>query len=324
MSKGCHGTIQKIEGNLVLKTIKLDLNFFQKIFLYFRSLFCEKYPLKEANYIKSYRIEQNFYSNNSKSELGIFLPKIKSLNVNYKLEYSILMEDLSLFISNNRDMDLFISIIKDIAKFHMKFWNRKINYEVWKNGGYWTGNKRENDKNKFYKKYEIAIKNLINITNLKYEDFNAIKINIEKIKEYYEDFETLIHGDLKIENLFLSKNGLYLIDWQWVGYGKCATDIMYLLFTSLPSNLLNKENLEILLKEYCSINKNVNFDKIYKDFKIASLDFFIYLICCKWYNITIEAINKNEFEKNDGLHIRNVNQIESIIKLISEICLEDF
>jgi len=322
MNRGCHGEITRLNGN-ILKTVKINCNTFDRIILYLKSLFCEYLPSKKANYIKSYRVEHSFYNNNSNKNIGILLPKIKNSQVNnFNLEYKLEMEDLSIYYSkdNYRNVDSMSKIIKEIAKFHIHFWNSKINYELWQLGGYWTGKKRQYDKDKFYMKFPIAKVNLLSFTNLQASDFeilqNYVHKNENSIAEYYNKKQTLIHGDLKLENLFLCEKGMFLIDYQWVGLGSCATDLMYLLFTSLSFEYLNIENIKILLNEYCRVQTKITFDELYNDFKIASIDFFKYLICCKWYNTTLENLQINDANKKDGFHVRKVQQIEMIFKVL--------
>ena len=292
-------------------------------------MICEKFPSKIPNYIKSYRIEQEFYKNNN-GYIGIEIPHVFLIYKNHlKLKYILTMEDLTFisdhFLSKDRNLYNISIVVSKIAKFHEHFWNKKLNYEIWKNGGYWTGNKRNEDKKKFqenFNLFKIHFLNLLNITN---DNYNVILSHIQKsesnINEYYLSNETLIHGDLKFENLFICTNkNVYVIDWQWFGYGNCATEIMYLLFTSLSAEFLNIENIILILLHYCENNKCIKFNKLYHDFKIASFDFFIYLICCKWYNITLEILNQNDLNKKDGLHIRKIDQIQKIFSIILEFC----
>lgn len=323
--KGCHGEITKRSNGAILKTVKINANLFTRIFLYFRSLFCEYFPSKKANYVKSYRVEHAFYNNNMDNEIGILLPKIYSSSVdNYNLEYKLQMQDLSIFLKEGSYRNLYsiTRIIRELAKFHIHFWNVKLDYEIWHQGTYWLGSKRKSDKDKFYKKFQLAKKNLPLLINLKECDFEIIEKyihdNENNIKKYYDKSETLIHGDLKLENLFLCDKGVYLIDFQWCGLGCCATDLMYLIFTSLSYEFLNVKKIKVLLKEYCKHQEKVTFEGIYQDFKIAAIDLFKYLICCKWYNITLKTLQKNDDNKKDGYHVRKKEQIESIFKVLIE------
>ena len=55
---------------------------------------------------------------------------------------------------------------------------------------------------------------------------------------------TLVHGDLKTANIFFRRPGsgadspVQFIDWQWTGPGLAATDIIYLMLTSMDSYVL--------------------------------------------------------------------------------------
>lgn len=107
--------------------------------------------------------------------------------------------------------------------------------------------------------------------------------------------QTVIHGDFKISNVFISKTDatnssrksakgfnvdkkyVYGIDWQWMGFGNAALDIAYFIATSIHHEILQDQF--ILLKTYhqalCEDGvRDYPFDLFYRDFKICWIDFF--------------------------------------------------
>jgi aminoglycoside phosphotransferase (APT) family kinase protein len=55
---------------------------------------------------------------------------------------------------------------------------------------------------------------------------------------------TLVHGDFKMANIILSPSPgpPVVIDWQWVGPGSAAHDVMFFLYTSLSFEAIEEED----------------------------------------------------------------------------------
>lgn len=322
-SSGTHGQISRgyTEENksYIQKRIKFNLGFFKCIKLAIKSYLCEYFPSKFPNYIKSYRVEQNFYKNNQMIE-GIRIPKIYDIKTsNIDLEYTIIMQDIPSF-KRYRNTETIKKIIRSMNILYHQFEGQIPKYELWSTAGYWTGKKRREDKLNFEKKFDsslIFFRTVFDFNEKEYDEIKKYVVNNRnKVFDYYNRNTTLIHGDLKIENLFVNDDEIYVIDWQWFGYGNPITDIMYLILTSLSSQFLTLENIQGIIRFYEQLNPYMLYDQLYEDFKIASTDFFEYLICCKWNEITMQELILNDEQKKDGLHVRKLEQIKNIFNLI--------
>ena len=314
-TSGTHGVISRIffdNGTMIQKCINFNINILEALKITIESYFVEYYPSKIPNYIKSYRIEQKFYENNDFIK-GVFLPKIYEIERSkLSKSFKIVMEDIPMY-KKNRNLDTIKTILKSMILFYIEYENKKIHHEIWSNGGHWTGNKKSNEKLDLEKKFHLTC------ANFEIYGYNEVldKIieNRKNTQKYYSKNKTLIHGDLKFENMFIDDQKVYLIDWQWVGYGNPITDIVYLIFTSLSSQYITIGNIKNLLIFYKNLNSNLIIEDIINDFKISFLDFLEYLICCKWSNLSVEQLEINDMNKKDGLHIRKLDQILSIFNI---------
>mmetsp|Transcript_115684 Transcript_115684/g.327117 ORF Transcript_115684/g.327117 Transcript_115684/m.327117 type:complete len:458 (-) Transcript_115684:112-1485(-) len=134
---------------------------------------------------------------------------------------------------------------------------------------------------------------------------------------------TLVHGDLKTANIFFRRlgssaaNAVQFIDWQWTGPGLAATDIIYLMLTSMDSYVLASaeegdeelqrlEEAEItaILKTYheafleaavtCGAEglQLPSFDDLQQDFRLATLDYARWIFCYRLKGETPANIRK--------------------------------
>ena len=323
-SSGTHAKIYRLykkNNTYIEKKIYINLGFFNNIKIKLHSYICEYFPSKLANYVKSYRVEQNFYKN-YKPEMSITIPKIYKIE-NNNLEFTIIMQDIKSYKKKYRNIETIKFIIYNMNKFYEYNKNSIPNYEIWNLAGYWNGNKKNSDKIYFKERYNMTIdyfKKYFPFSDYDYNNLYEWVIEMKpNILEYYKNNNYLIHGDLKLENLFKTEEDkLIVFDFQWFGYGSVETDISYLLLTSLSDQFLDINNIIGILNYYIDINKNkkYNLQKIYANFKLAACDFFEYLISCKWYNMTIDKLEENDNNKKDGLHVRKLNQIEKIFNIM--------
>lgn len=321
---GNHGDVYKFNEaengiilNKVSKTVRIKNTNFLYEFLYtIQSFFPSYFQSKKSNYIYSYFIEYEFYKNQTEF-IGVYLPKIYLSDKNlFMRRYQYIFEDVSsdILLTNQT----IIKIIHSLANFHNNFFNKFVNYKVWNEGGYWTNNKRMINDNFFIKKYFSFKNNLIHL-NIKFEEENVLSFILskkEQINEYYKKRTTLIHGDFKLDNMFIKNDSIVLFDWQWVGYGNPATDIMYFIITSLSYDMINDYYIKYIINEYCLKFKHINFETLYIDFKIALFDFFKHLICFKWFDISEDTLKNNKINKKDGIHLQSKKQIKRICDLI--------
>ena len=248
------------------------------------------------------------------------------------------------------------TILTQLAKFHAAFWDSKElrNYNIWDIGGYWTGDKRTSDKLKVVSQWKKSLENFAGQLLLPDEKCKKLAKRLYNNRHHLMSLytnvnhETLIHGDFKIGNLFIDTNrtpvdflrsnfplpktctdssddepSVNAIDWQWVGRGSCAIDVAYYLMTSTFPDVLNRRSLKKLVKVYHSILlakgvQNFPFKEMWRQFQLSALDFFVYVISCKWSVLNLEKINENQQKCHDGMHIRSLSQMQQIIILAQE------
>ncbi|KAI8916066.1 kinase-like domain-containing protein [Gorgonomyces haynaldii] len=154
---------------------------------------------------------------------------------------SILEQEMILLISDLEpqfhlqfeefQLDQLFRILDWLAQFHAQFWNQEHGLHT--NGTYWYLETRMDEWNRIPKKYQI------------------LKDNAQKIAERCSDarYCTLVHGDLKSENILWSDDGLCAFyDFQYTGSGLGAKDIVYLLVSSAERPALDQ--IQRLLRFY--------------------------------------------------------------------------
>lgn len=254
-----------------------------------------------ANKLSLYEREYYFYECISKYvpiNIAKFYGIIKDQNYN---NIGIIMENLitkdyKLNLNLNIEpLKTSLNIIDEIAKLHIKFWNKPIQNYFKKlknnNNKFWISFVNEN-----WNKFELRWKHLL--TEKQIEIGKSILNNYEFIqKKLCFNNLTLTHGDVKSANMFFdSNNKPTFIDWQYVCQGKGVQDLVFFMIESFDIDVIN--NYKKLFKEYYYvkiISSGINYSrKDYNDdFELSSYYFPFFVAI--WFG-TIdkdELIDKN-------------------------------
>jgi HAD superfamily hydrolase (TIGR01509 family) len=199
---------------------------------------------KMANALQLYEREYYFYDRIS-PYVNIKIPKYISLVKNdiYK-NIGVLLENLYLngnykvnLNLNNEKIEISLNIIEQMAKFHTKFWNKKLKNmfpelkspldsifsPTWYNFicERWGLFKQKWDKLLTSSQFEKA-EHIIS-------DFNEIQRRLSSGNI------TIIHGDIKSPNIFYDIDNNFepcFIDWQHIAIGKGVQDLIFFLIES--------------------------------------------------------------------------------------------
>lgn len=206
----------------------------------------------------SYRVERYFYSHLSSalstSRVAKHYPVAKQAR-----DDSLLLEDLEVEFPVSPGSGLGLqrtrAVLKWLANFHAAFWNVPNSSSVlllpppcdvanpseaqgaWAQGGYWYLDTRQeeyacigHDWKPFLPQFEAASQKLKTDTRGR----------------------TLIHGDCKAANILFSGNSATcaLYDFQYVGGGLGAQDLVYFMGTSIDGSILRKKGGDEELLEY--------------------------------------------------------------------------
>ncbi|UPQ99068.1 inositol monophosphatase [Chloropicon primus] len=126
---------------------------------------------------------------------------------------------------------------------------------------------------------------------------------------------TLIHGDFKAANVFVSGNeggGSSLataVDYQWVGFGLGAVDLVYFLTTSLEESAL--EEMDSLMQVYFeAVGGDLRGFHFQADLALA--DYTRYLVADMWTKVSPESMEASRLEPNVGMHKRSLKCLEAV------------
>lgn len=86
---------------------------------------------------------------------------------------------------------------------------------------------------------------------------------------------TLIHQDIRLDNLMFTSDGPSILDWQLTGWGPAMADVAYLVATSLPIDV-RRESETVLVRRYLSdlADQGVtewDFDTAWQEYRRLSL-----------------------------------------------------
>lgn len=251
--------------SVVLKDVKLSIN--------------EYHPngwetdISHNRKLKSYRIESEWYKN--WSHLCNNCCKVpKLLDIEYRGdEILLILEDLDDIGFSIRKRSVTINdmklCIKWLANFHGLFMGTKPQ-GLWEKGTYWYLETRPDELNKLT---DVKLKNAA--------------WDIDK-KLDSSPFQTIVHGDAKLENFCFSNDGLSVaaVDFQYVGGGVGVKDLVYFIGSCLQDSECEKYETELTnyyfneLK-HTLINKDIDFNLLEKSWRelysVAWADFHRFL-----------------------------------------------
>lgn len=212
----------------------------------------------------SYRVERYFYS---KLSSALSPPNSARVAKHYPVAErasndSLLLEDLNVEFPVSPGSGLGLErtriVLKWLAKFHATFWGLPNDPSVslipppfkvsnpseaqgaWAQGGYWYLDTRQEEYSCIGSEWKAYL-----------PQFQAAA---KKLKTETTG-RTLIHGDCKAANILFSANSstCALYDFQYVGGGLGAQDIVYFIGTSIDGSILRKKpGAEELLQYYHS------------------------------------------------------------------------
>lgn len=338
---------QDLPRGMVVKVLSWDKPFFERLKLYLRKVL-GLYNDKLAMYLRSYQIESRFYRDIVKDMKGFKLPQIYyNYEDVFNNQFGMGMEPIRVAEFESGDPNGFsqedtVLCLRQLAKFHAAFWNHPhlASMDVWSLGGYWTGDKRKENKVKIKSDWERTMTNFS--THL---DFSGSKADIGRrldthLRSILERFDkmprsTLIHGDFKVTNLFVDPKkrkdedeAVWVIDWQWLGRGSGAIDAVYFILTSTDLSALSRDSIQQLVRKayYKTLIQrgvsNYSFDLFWEHFMLALVDFFVYVVVSKWAYMWPNDIITYSEKGKDGLHLRSFAHMQKMINIAEEFMNE--
>lgn len=298
------------------------------------------------NKLQGYTIEVQFY-NNFSEKVKIPTPSCYyNYEDYYNVQYLMIMEDLSAY-HNGEPLGFNIhnskTLLKNIAKLHGEYWNTGSSSrgDIWKQGGYWLGNKEMQFSLSLSECFDAARDNFKDIFN-NLNNIEELKLNLIEYEDkvhhivHSQKPKTIIHGDYKISNLFVNekKDKAFTIDWQWMGGGSCSADVAYFIYTSVridDQNMKDHSNQDDvightemeLLKTYYEnlIHFGVTdypFELFKEQYIFNVIYFFLFCVREKWSEMSQEMFFKYKKSNIDGLHLRSSAHIKRLFDKSAE------
>lgn len=264
---------------------------------------------KMATNLNLYNLEYYFY-NSIRNYINIMAPRCYGIIKNDKLQnVGILLENLYMTRSCTPNLALTkepistsFHIVKELAKFHTKFWNVDFTRVFPELATMQTSFSRAQFiiekwpvfKNKW--KFLLSEKTA-SLGDTIAQTYSAIEFDLKNGKN-----STLIHGDVKSPNIFYlnneSKDPIFL-DWQYVSVGRGVQDVVFFILESFEIHALPwimpllKNYYYVQLKEHGVTSQHYPYEEFLRDWKNA-LYYFPFFVAM-WFGTvpTDELIDKN-------------------------------
>jgi len=144
-----------------------------------------------------------------------------------------------------------------LAKFHADFFETDVS-GLWPAGSYWD----------LQRPHRLsAMKDIEAESDLERDLITFASDFDSEIKKC--SFQTIIHGDAKVENFCFSENGEVAgLDFQWVGKGTGLRDLMCLISSCVKSEKLIQESLDFYFSSSSDhLSKTDNFEGIEREWR---------------------------------------------------------
>lgn len=159
-------------------------------------------------------------------------------------------------------------------------------------------------------------------------------ISTELSPAYNDDFATIVHGDLKSMNIFIPSDDNHeqypiLIDFASTGLGNGMSDVAMIITHALhPSDLVDGGEEKLVDLYIDALHDELPDKNLYprhiakRHYKLATLDYFRFVLGRLWRGVTLEKIEKSKDSKNSVLVNRNVDAAVYFIKKADKYLME--
>ena len=206
--------------------------------------------------------------------------------------------------------------LKWVARFHAVFWNddkaQDWRRDLWTRGGFWTDGKDAINNQAISSQWSQTVRWLqTNHPELVSEEVKGIGKRIQALAGLLDRFlstesvgprGTMIHGDYKAANLFLSDSSdgndclgaesVAVVDFQFSGGGLGAEDVCYLLFSDARGHYFDEEDellrvyheelITSLIEQRKGGPSSISLDCLKMQYKLSRIDFTRHLLGRGW------------------------------------------
>ena len=297
---------------------------------------------REIEFYKSLMLSKNkaiqhlfptvYYS----SSTPVSFDDTRPVNTSFLLLLSDLSKEYYQSPSMNREQAK--ALMTAFASFHAKFWHSSEINDM-QRGGFWPLQRRL-----IYGELETAnltwngvLERFPELLNLGLGNIHNIASKLVSIASVLDHFvknkcDTMIHGDAKGWNLFLSKTSnedIIFIDMQWVGKGHPLQDVAYALTTSLEAELLIEMDdfvdhyVKCLKNELCTNSKPIDEEEIRLEYDLIWLDYARVIVTGLWKNLDPERMKRYQKTVGPSMINRSLEHVKFITKRIHYLLYEN-
>jgi hypothetical protein len=230
-----------------------------------------------AQALGSYTLELSWYRELAAS-VGISCPRCLHLeSANNDLDFILLLEDLAPARQGDQLAGASIpqieAAIKEAARLHAPFWgNGRAEAHPWLAPNETSAMMVLNLTPEFWRQFRERYATRLAPDILEMGDAFIAKLN--KYLEYEPSAITLQHRDFRVDNILFSPNNerAFVVDWQTLGVGAGASDVAYLIGTSIADRTLRAREerrlVELYVRELTGLGADADAEAIWRDYRL--------------------------------------------------------
>lgn len=230
-----------------------------------------------AQALGSYTLELSWYRDLA-SSVGISCPRCLYLeSANNDLDFILLLEDLAPARQGDQLAGASIAqieaAIQEAARLHAPFWgNGRAETYAWLAPSETSAMMVRNLLPMFWGQFRERYATRFGADILEMGDAFIAKLN--GYLEYMPAAITLQHRDFRIDNILFSPDNdrAFVVDWQTLGVGAGASDISYLIGTSIADRAVRaaeeRRLVEFYIRELSALGAKVDADAIWREYRL--------------------------------------------------------
>lgn len=230
-----------------------------------------------AQALGSYTLEVNWYRELAR-DVGISCPRCLHLEAsNDNLDFVLLLEDLAPAKQGDQLAGASIAqietAIREAARLHAPFWgNGRAESHAWLAPNETSAVMVRDLTPVFWQQFRERYANRLGADILEMGD--AFMAKFSGYLEYAPCAITLQHRDFRVDNILFSPSNdkAYVVDWQTLGIGGGASDVSYLIGTSIADRAVRAKEerrlVDLYVRELRSLGVNADVDAVWRDYRL--------------------------------------------------------
>ncbi|MFT3727082.1 MAG: phosphotransferase [Terricaulis sp.] len=230
-----------------------------------------------AQALGSYTLEVSWYRELAR-DVGISCPRCLYLEASDdNLDFVLLLQDLAPAKQGDQlagaSLAQIETAIKEAARLHAPFWgNGRAEAHAWLAPNETSAMMVRNLTPVFWQQFRERYAQRLGADILEMGD--AFMAKFSGYLEYMPNAITLQHRDFRVDNILFSpaNDKAYVVDWQTLGTGAGASDVSYLIGTSIADRAVRAKEerrlVDLYVRELHALGANADAEGVWRDYRL--------------------------------------------------------